>query len=129
VIEYLKTTIGLPNGDIQTLILFRGSLSEYVVLAAPLSLLFAAQLAWRGQSRVATFAVASFFVSYVPFLVSWALFDRVSYIFYILPSVPAFAIATALLADAVPRIVKWGFIVAVLYAFYFSYPFHHAWRP
>ena len=74
------------------------------------------------------FALASFATSYLPFLISWAWTARVSYIFYMLPSVPAFAIAIALLCDAVPRPVRWAFGCAVLYAFYFSYPFHYAWR-
>jgi len=126
--EYLKTTVGLSNGDVRTLVLFRGALSEHVIFAAPLALLYAAQLAWRGRSRLGTFAVASVLMSYVPFLLSWALTSRVSYIFYMLPSVPAIALAIALLGDAVPRVVRWGFVAAVVYAFYFSYPFHYAWR-
>jgi len=50
---------------------------------------------------------------------------RISYLFYALPLVPAYAIGSALLLwhEGLPRICRWGFAVALLLGFAAYFPF------
>ncbi len=104
---------------------FRAALNEYIVWAAPFALVYAGQLAWTERSRLGAFAVASFLANFTPPFLAWAIHGRTSYIFYMLPSVPAFVIAIALGAERLPRTLRWAFAGAVLYAFFFDFPFRY----
>jgi len=112
------TTNGIPAH-----ILFRGVMNGYVIFIAPLAILYAAERTWRGDSRLATFAVASVAANFVPIFVAWAVMSRSSYIYYMLPSLPAIACALALAAFVVPRATRWAFLALVLYGFVMSFPF------
>ncbi len=114
---FLKVTGANPKH-----LLFRAQMNYYVIFAAPLALLYAAQQAWKVHSPLGTFAVASLIGNFVPIFMAWAVMSRTSYIYYMLPSLPAIACALALAMYAVPRMIRWGFVVLVLYAFIFSYP-------
>jgi hypothetical protein len=101
-------------------------MNEYVIFAAPFALIHAAKAAWRGtwsDSRLGTFAVAWFLANYGPFLFAWVIARRVSYIYYMVPSLPAFAVAIAALSGRLPRFLRWSFVGAVLYSFCLSFPF------
>ncbi|MHB8418178.1 MAG: glycosyltransferase family 39 protein [Myxococcales bacterium] len=106
-------------------IIFRAALNEYVIWAAPLALLYAGALAWRNGSKLGAFAVASFLANFVPPFLAWAIHSRTSYIFYMVPSIPAFACAIALAAEETPRLMQWGYAALVLYAFFFDFPFRY----
>ena len=103
-------------------LLYKAAINFYVLAAAPLALAFAVRKAWNERSPLATFAVASLFANFAPIFVAWAVFSRTSYIYYMLPIVPAFAWALAVAAYAVPRSMRWAFAAMVLYAFAFSFP-------
>jgi predicted membrane-bound dolichyl-phosphate-mannose-protein mannosyltransferase len=115
---FLKVT----NGNNNKHLLFRAAMNFYVIFAAPLAFLYAAQKLWKERSPLATFAVVSLFGNFFPIFMAWAVFSRTSYIYYMLPSVPAMACALALVAYAVPTFMRWGFIALVLYGFIFAYP-------
>ncbi|MBS2026610.1 MAG: glycosyltransferase family 39 protein [Deltaproteobacteria bacterium] len=103
---------------------FRAAMNEYVIFAAPMALFYAAWRAWN-RSRLGAFAVASLICMFGPMFAAWVLADRKSYIFYMVPSVPAIACAIALMAPKLPRPAQWGFVVAVLYAYAFNFPFKY----
>jgi predicted membrane-bound dolichyl-phosphate-mannose-protein mannosyltransferase len=103
-------------------LLFRAAMNLYVIAAAPLALVYAAERAWTARSSVATFAVASVLANFLPVFLAWAIFSRASYVYYMLPLIPAMACALALLACSGPRLLRWAFVAMVLYAFVFSYP-------
>lgn len=104
-------------------VLFRGMMNGYVLFVAPLAIVYAAGRCWSEGSRLATFAVASLAANFIPIFLAWALLSRSSYIYYMLPSVPAIACALALVAFVVPRSTRWAFIALVLYGFAMSFPF------
>ncbi len=103
-------------------ILFRAAMNIYVIAAAPLALAFAARQSWMRRSPLGTFAVASLAANFGPVFMAWAVASRTSYIYYMLPSLPAIACAIALLAYASPRSMRWAFAAMLLYGFLFSYP-------
>jgi dolichyl-phosphate-mannose--protein O-mannosyl transferase len=106
-------------------ILFRSAMNEYVLWATPFALFYAGQRAWTDSSKLATFAVVSFFGNFGPPFLAWLILSRTSYIYYMLPSIPAFVCAIAVAAEQVPRSLRWAFAAAVLYAFFFSFPFRY----
>jgi predicted membrane-bound dolichyl-phosphate-mannose-protein mannosyltransferase len=104
-------------------VLFRGMMNGYVIFAAPLALFYAAQRTWKGDSRLATFAVASVVANFVPIFLTWAILSRSSYIYYMLPSLPGIVCALAVALFAVPRSIRWAFLALVLYGFVMTFPF------
>jgi hypothetical protein len=105
-------------------LLFRAEMNHYVIWAAPLAMIYAARQTWKEHLPLATFAVASLAGNFIPIFLAWAVMSRTSYIYYMLPSVPAFACALAVAVYAVPRFMRWGYIAVVLYAFVWTYPVH-----
>jgi hypothetical protein len=116
-INYYTSTVG-GRTDVR----FRAAMNEYIIWAAPLALLYAGHRAWAAGSKLAAFAVASFVANFAPPFLAWAIQSRTSYIYYMVPSMPAFACAIAAVAERVPRPLLWCFAGAVLYAFFFSFP-------
>jgi 4-amino-4-deoxy-L-arabinose transferase-like glycosyltransferase len=104
---------------------FRGAVNPLLAGAIPLSGLFAAWYAWRRDNRLARWAVAWAAANYLPYLGLAILTRRIMYIYYLLPVVPAIAVAMALLLarGGLPRFVRWGFIVAYLVGFAAYFPF------
>jgi hypothetical protein len=117
----VNTTV---DGATRTTVFFRGAINDYILAAAPFALLHAARRAWTGASRLAAFAFASFLGTFVPVFLAWAILSRMSYIYYMVPVMPAIVCAVALLVTSVPRVFQWTFAAAVLYSFRMYFPFH-----
>jgi dolichyl-phosphate-mannose-protein mannosyltransferase len=124
VINYFVVTTN-ANGQSYTPILFRGAMNEYFIFAAPLALAYAARRAWAGTSRMAAFAIGSLVANFGPVFFAWALAHRMSYIYYMVPSIPAIVCAITLLFSRTSRGLRWCFAAAMVYAFAFSFPFHY----
>ena len=60
--------------------------------------------------------------TYLPFF-ALAATGRVMYIFYFLPTVPAAAIAIALLAERLPLAARWAYLTLYLFGFVSLFPF------
>ncbi len=104
---------------------FRGALNPLLVGAIPLAALFTAWYAWRTRSKVAMWTVAWAAANYLPY-VALALFtNRIMYIYYVLPLVPAVAVGVALLLlrAGLPRPIRWGFALAYVVGFAAYFPF------
>lgn len=117
-LQVMTTTDGVSKREI----LFSGAMTTYVIFAAPFALTRAAHLGWR-ESRLGAFAACSFIANYVPFFIAWFVSSRISYIYYMVPSIPAIALAIALVAESLPRSMRWCFVGAVLFSFWFTFPF------
>jgi predicted membrane-bound dolichyl-phosphate-mannose-protein mannosyltransferase len=124
VINYFVVTTSVSGGT-WTSILFRAAMSDFVIFLAPFGLFYAAVRTLTGTSRIAAFAIASLIANYAPVFAAWAVVHRMSYIYYMVPSMPAIVCALALLASKVPRSFHWVFVVAMIYGFCFSFPFHY----
>jgi dolichyl-phosphate-mannose-protein mannosyltransferase len=128
-IQYLRVDVTVrAGGEVVSKIPsvdFRGALNPLLAAAIPFAGLFAAWYAWRTRNRLALWAVAWAAANYLPYLVLAAFSQRIMYLYYALPLVPAIAIATALLLQRarLPRPVQWGFLAAYVAGFIAYFPF------
>lgn len=127
--NYLRTDVTVMAGEkiisTRASIDFRGALNPLLAGAIPLAFLFAGWFAGRRGSRLAQWAVVWAAASYLPNVVLAIVNDRVTYIYYLLPVVPALAVAVAILLhrSGLPRFVMWGFIAAFVAGFAAYFPF------
>ena len=104
---------------------FRGAMNPVLIGLLPVSLMFAAWSAWREHSRIALWSVTWAAANYLPYLLLAATSRRVMYLYYMLPFMPALAVAATLLIlrSGLPKPVRWGLIVACAVGFLAYYPF------
>jgi predicted membrane-bound dolichyl-phosphate-mannose-protein mannosyltransferase len=127
--DYLRIAVNdLANGQViasHASIDFHALVNPVLLGAAALAVPFAAVLAWRRKSRLALWAIVWMAASYLPFLALTLFAHRVSYLYYFLPTIPALAIAVALLLSraALPRVVQWAYLGATALAFLAWFPF------
>jgi dolichyl-phosphate-mannose-protein mannosyltransferase len=128
-INYYRTDVTVQAGEEITArfpkIAFIGALNPLLASTLPLAGIFAAWFAWRTRNRLALWAIAWGAANYLPYVLLAALTPRIMYIYYVLPLVPAAAIAIALLLtrSGIPRVVQWGFMAAYLVGFAAYFPF------
>ncbi len=130
-IPYLRVEEEVAAGDevqaTRTLVLFAGAMNPAVLLLWPFGLAFAAYAWWRRrpEAEVGSLALAWFVATYVPFCAATLLEQRVAYLFYFLPTLPAVALAGSsfLLGTRLPRPVPWACLAAVLIGFCAYFPF------
>jgi 4-amino-4-deoxy-L-arabinose transferase-like glycosyltransferase len=128
-IQYLRVDVTTSAGE-QVVskvarIDFRGAFNPLLASALPLSALFLVWYAWKSRSQVAIWAVAWGAANYLPY-VALALFtNRIMYLYYALPLVPAVAVGVALLLlrAGLPRPVRWAFLLAYAVGFVAYFPF------
>ena len=128
-ITYFRTVVSVRDaGEIVSQfarIDFRGALNPVLVGAIPLASIFVGWYAWRTRSRLALWAIAWAAATYLPYLVLAIFANRITYLYYMLPVVPALAVATGLLLHqgGLPRPVRWAFLLAYVagYIAYFPY--------
>jgi predicted membrane-bound dolichyl-phosphate-mannose-protein mannosyltransferase len=128
-IQYLRVDVTTSAGD-QVVskvarIDFRGAFNPLLASAMPLSALFLVWYAWKSRSQVAIWAVAWGAANYLPYVALGLFTNRIMYLYYALPLVPAFAIALALLLlrAGLPRPVRWAFLLAYVVGFVAYFPF------
>ncbi len=128
-IHYLTVNVDTTAGgkliSSRATIDFQGALNPVLLGVLPLSAAFALWLAWRRRSRLALWALTwggvNYFVYYPMVLVD----HRITYLYYMLPVVPAMAVATALLLDRarLPATIRWVFLAAFAVGFAAYFPF------
>jgi dolichyl-phosphate-mannose--protein O-mannosyl transferase len=81
--------------------------------------------AWRTGSRLARWSVVWAAANYLPYVFLAVVAQRVTYIYYFLPVVPAVAVAIAILLrrSNLPRSVMWGFVAVYVVGFVAYFPF------
>ncbi len=104
---------------------FRGAMNPILIGSMFIAFLFAGWLAWKGRSRLAVWSVVWAAANYLPYLALALLSQRVTYIYYFLPVIPALAVATALLLrrSSLPRFVTVGYVAVFLAGFIAYFPF------
>lgn len=130
-IPYLRVDQQVKAGDEllenRPIVLFLGAMNPFVLQLWALGLPLAAYAWWRGRpgANLAALSLAWFAVTYLPFVVASGIGQRISYIFYFLPTLPAVALAGSyfLLTAGLPRAVIWTYVAAVLLGFYGYFPF------
>jgi hypothetical protein len=111
----------------RALVLFRGGMNPFVLQLWPLGLAFAGYVWWRRRPEAAlgALALAWFAATYGPLCAAALVGQRMSYIHYFLPALPAVALSGScfLLRAGLPRLVLWVYVAAVLFGFYGYFPF------
>lgn len=106
---------------------FRGAMNPILIGALPLAMLYTLWLAWRTGSALARWSVVWAAANYLPYVFLAIVAQRITYIYYFLPVVPAVAVAIAILLrrSRLPRSVAWGFVAIYLVGFAAYFPFRH----
>jgi hypothetical protein len=103
---------------------FQGALSPVLIGSASLVVLFGAWLGARGH-RLSQWSLVWIAANYLPFWVLALVAHRITYLYYVLPLLPALAALTAvfLLRAQLPRVVTAGYLAASVLAFIAYFPF------
>ena len=100
-------------------------MNERLTGALPVALLFTIRFAWRKRDTTALWAVTWAAANWLPNLLLAVISNRIMYIHYFLPAVPAVAtaIAVLLLRAKLPRFVLWGYVILYAAGFAWHFPF------
>jgi predicted membrane-bound dolichyl-phosphate-mannose-protein mannosyltransferase len=113
--------------ETRPVVLFRGAMNPFVLQLWPLGLAWAGYVWWRRRAGapLGALTLAWFVFTYFPLCLAALFGQRISYIHYFLPTLPAVALAGSyfLLRAGLPRVVLWMYLGAVLLGFYGYFPF------
>jgi len=120
-----NVTVNGRTVSTQQLIFFRGAMNPVLIGAAPLAISHVAWRAWRFREMLSIWVLAWVATTYLVYYPLVLFADRTTYLYYILLTMPALAVATAQLLrqSALPRVVTWGYLIALLVGFGLYYPF------
>ena len=79
----------------------------------------------RTRHRLTAWGLVWLGANYLPYYALAIVAHRITYLYYILPAIPALAVLTAvfLLRSQLPRVVAYGYVVASALAFLAYFPF------
>lgn len=126
---YLRVDVSVKAGDTilstHPTIDFRGAMNPVLIGTLPIAFLFTGWFAWKRHNRLAGWTIIWAAANYLPYLALVLLANRVTYIYYFLPVVPALAIGVALilLRSGLPRLLVWGYVAAYMIGFFAYFPF------
>ncbi len=102
----------------------RGEINPFIIFVAIPALMAALAAAWHERDRVAALGAAWCVGTFVPFVIQNVVFDRISYLYYMLLVMPGIYLVTVRLFSParVPRAVTLGWALALIYGFADLYP-------
>ena len=114
-----KVVSSVPSLD------FRGAMNPILLGGFAMGVSAAIWLAWKAGSRLALWSLVWIAANYLPYVFLVLAHNRITYIYYFLPIIPALAVAVALLLrrSGLPRFVLWGYVAAFLVVAVAYYPF------
>ncbi len=127
--SYLRVDVTVKAGDtvvaIRPTIDFRGAMNPILIGSVFVAFLFTGWLAWKRRSRLAGWSIVWAAANYLPYVALALLSQRITYIYYFLPVIPALAVATALLLrrSGLPRFVTVGYLAVFLAGVVAYFPF------
>jgi predicted membrane-bound dolichyl-phosphate-mannose-protein mannosyltransferase len=106
---------------------FRGAMTPAIIGAAPLALGYAGWRWWRTREPLALWVMAWVAGTYLPYFLLALVTNRITYIYYFLPVLPAVTVAIALFLrhSGLPRVAVWAYLAAVLLGFLGYFPFRY----
>jgi hypothetical protein len=104
---------------------FRGAMNPVMIGAAPLAVSYVAWRAWKFRDTLSLWVITWIATTYLVYFPLVFLSNRITYFFYIFPTVPALAVAIAqLLRQArLPPPVVVGYLAALFAGFILYFPF------
>ncbi len=102
----------------------RGQINPFIIFVALPALGAAIAAAWYERDRVAALGAAWCLGTFLPFVLQYTVFDRISYLYYMLLVMPGvYIVAARLFAPGrVPRAATIGWAVALVYGLANLYP-------
>lgn len=109
----------------RTTVYFRGAMNPIIIGAAPFGVGFALWRALVARERLAAWAIVWIVATYLPYYPLAILDQRISYIYYMLPTLPAVTVALALFLRQceLPRLVTLVYLLSVFVGFVGYFPF------
>jgi len=103
----------------------RAAINPILLFSLAVIVPFGAWAAWRKRDQVAGFALLWAAATFVPFVALAALADRLMYLYYFLPTIPALAMLAAVFIcrARLPRAVVWAYLAAMVAGFLVYFPF------
>jgi dolichyl-phosphate-mannose--protein O-mannosyl transferase len=128
-IPYLVINVKVTGGSTVSSydsVAFMGMMNPTLLYLTIPSMVYAAYSYFDRQDDLSLFTIVWFAASYMPFLGAAILANRVTYLFYFLPAVPAVAAAVAeMIADQhPPKIIVLFYLGVVVWWFFNTFPFY-----
>jgi predicted membrane-bound dolichyl-phosphate-mannose-protein mannosyltransferase len=127
-IDYSRVAVNsLAGGKIvasRAVFAARGEINPYLLFLAIPALFAAVAAAWYERDRIAALGAAWCVGTFIPFVIQSVVFDRISYLYYMLLVLPGVYLVTARLfsPSRIPRAATLGWALALLYSFIDLYP-------
>jgi hypothetical protein len=127
--DYLRVAVNtLTNGEVigsRVTVEFRAVMNPILIGSAALATLFALRLAIKRGEPVAMWALIWITANYLPYVVLTILANRITYFYYILPSIPGLAllIAVLLVHGRFGRRIAWAYVGLAVIGFIAYFPF------
>jgi len=127
-IPYLKVNVQQTSGGVSTSFVsvnFEGAMNPAISFLTIPALLYCSYNYYQRRDDLSLVSIVLFAGTYLPFFPAVILGERVTYLFYLLPAVPAVCGAIAyMIADTkLPRVVVIFYLAVVLYIFVVMFPF------
>ena len=104
---------------------FRAAINPVLLGSLALTVPFGVWAAWRRHDSVAGFSLVWASAFFLPYTALAAIANRVMYLYYVLPVIPALAMLAAVFIcrTRLPRPVVWAYLGAMLVGFVIYFPF------
>jgi dolichyl-phosphate-mannose--protein O-mannosyl transferase len=127
-IDYSRVAVNsLAGGKIvasRAIFAARGEINPFVIFLAIPALFAAVVAAWYERDRLAALGAAWCLGTFIPFVIQSVVFDRISYLYYMLLVLPGiYLVAVRLFSPSrIPRAATLGWALALIYSFIDLYP-------
>jgi dolichyl-phosphate-mannose-protein mannosyltransferase len=127
-IDYYRVAVNSVSGGkivaSRAVFYAQGEINPFIIFLAIPALFAAIGAAWYERDRIAALGAAWCVGTFIPLLIQADVFDRISYLYYMLIVMPGVYLVTARLMSPrrVPRIATVGWAMVLVYSFFNLFP-------